>query len=82
MGNTMMTKKDYVKFAELIAREYVKQHTLKNRDSSNCKYSCHIRQIDSIKNRIIALFESDNLDFDADGFNAYIDKRVKELTER
>lgn len=43
--NIMMTKKDYIKFADMIA-----------------------------------LFESDNPNFDADRFNSYIDKKVESLS--
>jgi len=65
-----MTKKDYIKFADMIARNKAQAQ-----ESPNSYLT-----IGAIQDDMIVLFKLDNPAFDAARFNAYIDKRVKELT--
>ena len=67
----MMHKKDYIKFSELFA----KRMNESIEDSPNSWTA-----ICFIKDDIVELFKQDNPNFDADRFNAYIEKRITELS--
>lgn len=79
----MMTKQDYVKFAEMIAeRKSINIRASKNEsDNSMLTYAYgYDLALTQITDDMIKLFSDDNPNFDAERFNQYIDKRVKQLT--
>lgn len=74
----MMTKKDYIKFADMIAQ--AKSDAIwfeKNQDY----LAQRMFQISLIQDDMIALFKSDNPNFDETRFNEYIERKVKSLME-
>ena len=70
-----MTKKDYIKFADMIAeRKAIK-------DNPPMLETVRQAELNSIQSELINIFESDNPSFDADRFNQYIDNRVKSIMD-
>lgn len=88
-----MSKKDYIKFAEMIAkRRYKIQRQKDYKGSLVQSLAYHIGfddclnwvefELDEMYSDLIDLFISDNPAFDARRFNDYIDKRVNELSHQ
>ena len=61
-----MTKKDYIKFAEVLAQRY--------EDMSSDQYT-----VDVIRKRLEEIFIEDNPNFNTQKFTDYINKRIKEI---
>ena len=72
----MMTKKDYIKFADMIAeRKSMLHRTFTHDADENAQFIMDFVQMDMIR-----VFEADNPNFDEVRFNQYIDKRVEQLS--
>jgi len=72
-----MTKKDYIKFAEMIARR-TSQYISKSKHVTEKDFT--FMGIDIIQSDLIDILKADNSAFNVEKFNAYIKKRVKELS--
>jgi hypothetical protein len=70
-----MTKKDYIKFAKMIAEQKFNVMTYGESMYADGFRAC----LDDIKNDLIAIFESDNPSFNVDKFNDYIDNLVQNM---
>jgi len=81
-----MTKKDYIKFADMIAE--LKKDSLDRQNAwgyhteEDTAYNngC-IDMLDDTKQHMLRLFESDNPNFDASRFNNYIENKVKQILD-
>jgi hypothetical protein len=89
----MMSKKDYTKFAEMIAkRRYRIERQKDYKDSLVQSYQYHVGfedclnwmefELGQLYSDMIDIFQSDNPSFDANRFNDYIEKRVEELSHQ
>lgn len=87
-----MTKKDYIKFADMIAKQRAKEEKAYNQyyektkminvaTSSDAYYEGRDDVLHEMINKIIELFKQDNPAFDEDRFNQYIEQKVKSLLE-
>ena len=72
----MMTKKDYIKFADMIAKMEVEFYEYMDESRFDAGYTMATKHI---KERMIQLFKSDNPNFDENRFNQYIENKVKSL---
>ena len=70
-----MNRKDYIKFAKMLA------HTqpIRNPTYSDESYNRALRLWNEIKERIIEIFEEDNALFDRTKFENYIEKEFEDL---
>lgn len=74
-----MTKKDYVKFADMIAEN---KANIDLRTNNDAEFSCGmIHMLATIRDEMIQLFKSDNPNFDASRFNDYIENKVKQILD-
>jgi len=60
-----MTKKDYIKFADMLAKTYNETADEKEHEA-----------LEIVRERITEIFASDNENFNADKFNEYITKKT------
>ena len=77
----MMTKKDYVRFADMIAENKIRlNHEIENNSASNISLGFKVC-LDNFTNSMIQLFQSDNPNFNASRFNNYIENKVKKILD-
>jgi type IV secretory pathway protease TraF len=78
-----MTKKDYVKFAKMIAEQQAGINNIKlaKSDKSDMYKFGLQSMLNSIKSELIIMFQSDNPSFDSVRFNQFIDSQVKSIID-